>query len=207
MLLSLLRRCFTDVALVHEDEFDCLASQLLHSFSKLTNLCTILLIGGRQMPRQQGAQRIHRCVHLATFASLSPVIARTTSTSRCRLQGPAIQDGSRGLPAAPFGFPRASNADCRRWHQSSLPPTERSRLLIDDIPGRQVIGHHPPRSTYSCDQAQAIHYFAQAVGALPGIFGQQRQVGSDKGLFVLAHISRVRGLWSCHPPFYHLLDV
>jgi predicted lipid-binding transport protein (Tim44 family) len=48
-----------------------------------------------------------------------------------------------------------------------------------------------PRRACSCNPAQAIEHFAQAIGALSSIFGQQRQVRSDKGPFVVAHISRV----------------
>ena len=79
--------------------------------------------------------------------------------------------------------------------------------LIDDIPGRQVIGHQPPGCACSCDPAQAVEDFAQAVGALPCIFWQQRQVRSDKDPFVVAHIGWVGSSCSCHTPFYHLLDI
>jgi hypothetical protein len=46
-------------------------------------------------------------------------------------------------------------------------------LLVDNVLGRQIIGHHPPGSACSCDPAQAVKHVTQAVGTLPSIFGQQ----------------------------------
>ena len=80
-------------------------------------------------------------------------------------------------------------------------------LLIDDVPGRQIIGHHAPGGAGSHNPAQAVEDFAEAVGALSGVFGQQDQVRHDKGPFFVTDIAWIRGSWRYHPPFYHFFDL
>ncbi len=127
----------------------------------------------------------------APLASPGPVIARTAPTFRRRRPRATIQDGGRGLSVAPFGFTQqetqvvdeGGKAACRH------PVLD---LLIDDVPRRQVIRHHAPGRTCSCDPAQAVEDFAQAVGTLPGTFGHQRQVRHDEGPFFVADVSWIR---------------
>lgn len=170
VLLGLSRRDVARIALVHKGEFDRLAGHLLHGLSKLAHLRTILLVSRSDQQSQQVAQRIDGRMYFAAFVPLGSIIARMATTFRRRLQGATIKDGCRGLPAATPGFAQEQaqivNEGCKAaCRQPAL------GLLIDDVPGWQIIGHHAPGGTCSRDPTQAIEDFAQAVGALSGVFG------------------------------------
>jgi len=73
MLFGLLDRCITGVSLINEGEFARLASRLLHCLSQLAHLRTVLLIGKRDMQRQQMTQGIDRQMHLLPKLCLAPL--------------------------------------------------------------------------------------------------------------------------------------
>jgi hypothetical protein len=57
-----------------------------------------------------------------------------------------------------------------RQYIISKPPAFSQRslgLLVDRVPGRQVVGHHPPGGSRAGNVAQAVEHFAQRVLA-PG---------------------------------------
>ena len=70
------------------------------------------------------------------------------------------------------------------------------RLLIDDRPGRDVVGHHPPGLTASYDVTHAVEDLAQVMLPLRGILAQQRQVRRDEVQLLVRDITRIR--LPCH---------
>jgi uncharacterized protein (DUF3084 family) len=112
------------------------------------------------------------------------------ATFRRRLQGSTIKDGGAGLALAAFDSAQeqAQIMD-QRFKAACRQPA--LYLLIDNVAGRQVVRHHAPGRSSAHDPAQPIENFSQFVLSLPGIFGQQGQVRSDEGLFLVADITWV----------------
>jgi hypothetical protein len=60
------------------------------------------------------------------------------------------------------------------------------RLLINVLPGRQVMGHHAPLAAATHDVAQRVEKLAQRIVPLGRIFLHQHQVGTAKVPFCIA---------------------
>jgi hypothetical protein len=65
-------------------------------------------------------------------------------------------------------------------------------LLVDDVPRRQVVGHHPPLHAGADDEAQPVEDLAQAMLPLGGSLVHQRQIGDDESPLVVGHVAGVR---------------
>jgi hypothetical protein len=119
-----------------------LPCHLLHGLRQCADLGAVLLIGGSDQERQQMAQGIHRHRHLTTFAPPGSIIASMLPTFGGRLQRPTSKDRRRGLPVSALRFmQQQSEIAHQRLEATRGPPP--LRLLRDNVPGRQVIGHHP----------------------------------------------------------------
>src|ERR1043165_5311204 len=72
-------------------------------------------------------------------------------------------------------------------------------LLINHLPRRQVMRHHPPHSTHLHQIPQRIEYLAQGVDPLWGTFAHQREIADTKRPFFIADITRITFSSSVHP--------
>ena len=61
-------------------------------------------------------------------------------------------------------------------------------LLIDHLPGRQIVRQSAPRTARPHHVAQAVKHLAQRVNALTAILRQQTQVGTHEQPLLVAHI-------------------
>src|SRR5450759_2657292 len=103
LLFGLLSRHFARVSLIDKGQFHRVPGDVLHGLSQFAYLGTVLFIGGRDMQRQQMAQRINCQMHLAPFTSFRSIVACSMSTFWARLQRPAIEDCCRWLFLSSFG--------------------------------------------------------------------------------------------------------
>src|SRR6266568_5310259 len=87
----------TGVSLIHESQLHAVSCYLLHGGSQLAHLSPILLIGRRDMQRQQMPQGIDSQMNFAAFAPLGSIVASAMPTFGTRLQRPTIKNGCRGL--------------------------------------------------------------------------------------------------------------
>lgn len=66
-------------------------------------------------------------------------------------------------------------------------------LLIDQGPGREVMGNEPPGSSGADHPARGIEDLTQVMPALASIQREKREVGRNKGPFLITDIGRVGG--------------
>src|SRR5829696_4919962 len=66
------------------------------------------------------------------------------------------------------------------------------RLLVDGLPGWQVVWHIAPGGASAYDPAQPVEHLAKLVGALGSIFADQRQIGSHEGPLFVGNVARIR---------------
>jgi hypothetical protein len=191
MLFGRLLRFVAGIASIHVGQFHMLSGDFLHGGGQFPNLSAILLVGWRHQKRKQVPQRIDGHMDLAALAPLGPIIASPVPAFRRRGPRAAIKDRGAGMALAPFDSTQqeAQIMDDSRKSASGQPALRR---LLDDVPGRQVMGHHPPARSCAHDPAQAVQHFSQLIVSLPGIFGQQRQIRGHKGPFIVGHIRRIR---------------
>ena len=67
-----------------------------------------------------------------------------------------------------------------------------SRLLVDRLPQREIVRQHPPGGARAHDPPQGVEGLAQVVDALGSVLSEQREVGGDEGLFLIARVCGVR---------------
>jgi hypothetical protein len=185
-----LGRSVSSIGLVDKGHLHRLAGGLLHPLRQLAHLGAILLIGRRDQQGQQMPQRIDRHMHFAAFAPLGTIIARMAATLGRRLQHAAIENGGSGLAFAPFDSAQ-QQAQVLHHRLEGAGRQPALRLLINDVPGRQIMRHHAPSRSRAHHPAQAVIHFSQAILSLSGILGQQRQIRRDESPFVVAHITWV----------------
>src|SRR3954469_19610106 len=65
------------------------------------------------------------------------------------------------------------------------------RLLVNNVPGWQIIGHHPPKTTRPHDIPQGVEDFPQRIFPLRSLLLHERKVRSTEGPFFIAHIRRI----------------
>jgi hypothetical protein len=190
MLFGGLSGIFAGIALIDESDFDRFAGLGLNSFRQFGDLCAILFIGGRHAQGQQMSERIDRQVDFIAFPAFGAVIACPSATFRSRLQSPAIKDGGGRLVLPTRGDPQdgAQIVD-QRFEDASFHPAP--GLLIDDVPGRQVVGQPTPLGACPHNPAEAIKNFAQRILALWRGFGHQRQVWGDQRPFRIADVTGI----------------
>ena len=80
--------------------------------------------------------------------------------------------------------------------------SQRSCLLVDRLPTREVVRQHAPLRPGAHQPAQAVVDLAQVVFVLQGIRRDQAQIGRDKRLFIVGHIGRIGLACGAHTPFY-----
>jgi hypothetical protein len=69
------------------------------------------------------------------------------------------------------------------------------RLLVDGLPGWEVVGQHPPGGAGPHDPPQGVEDLAQVVGALGRVSADQGEVGGDEGPLLVGNVAWVR--FSC----------
>src|SRR3954447_11370796 len=128
---------------------------------------------------------------LEPFLRLAPSYPARSPLSRCGAERAAVQDGGTGLGVSTCGQAEdhAQVVGQGLEHTSGQPTL---RLLVDCRPGRQVIGHGPPRNAVPDDVAQAIEQLAERIPALTGILTQQDQVWRDERPFFIGDVRGVR---------------
>src|SRR5262249_48791096 len=92
VLLSCLRGVFAGVALIDKGDLDRFAGLGLSSFRKLSDVGTVLFIGGCHAQSEQMPERIARQMALIAFPAFGPVVASASATLGRRLQSPAVKD-------------------------------------------------------------------------------------------------------------------
>jgi len=194
------------IACVPIRQFHLLAGDLLHRLRQFPNLIAVLFIGRGDAQRQQVSQRIHRCMDLAAFAFLGPVVAAAVAALRRGLLRPAVHDhrAGRGVPAGQHAQQRAQIFR-HRFKTSGLEPAP--RLLIDRGPGRQIVRQHPPFTPGARQPAQAVEEFAQGVLALRRVCLHQRQVRHAEVPFLIGHIAQIGLSFIAHPQRNAQLDL
>ena len=152
----------------------------------------------------QKPQGINRKVRFAAFASPGAIIIGAFTTFRTGLQCSAVKSGGAGLffPACCQPQQGAQVVDHRFKHTCLQPALG---LLVDPIPGWQIVGHHAPGYATPHDIAQAIEDFAQGMIALWRFFRHQCQVGGDKCPFFVTYVTVVG--FSGHTPYYSNLTL
>ena len=148
MLFGCLNWHIADVALINEGNLNLLSRHFLHRCRQLAHLSPIVSIGWCHQQNQQMSQRINRNMHLASFAPFGSIIAAIASTFRRRLQGPAVEKGSTGLSFATLDAAQ-QQAQVVDYDLETAYRQPVLGLLIDNIPGRQVVQQHPPSGSGS----------------------------------------------------------
>jgi hypothetical protein len=67
-----------------------------------------------------------------------------------------------------------------------------SALLVNHLPGREVLGQVAPRRTGACDPVQAVEDIAEVRYPLAGVLGKQTKIGDQEGPFGIRNIA---GVW------------
>ena len=65
-------------------------------------------------------------------------------------------------------------------------------LLIDHLPGREVLGEVTPRGAAAYHPAEGIEDVAEVVDTLSGVLGQQAEIGADEVPLGVGSIAGVR---------------
>jgi len=101
VLLGALGGIWARVALIDIGQFYMLAGDLLHGLGRCADRCAILLVGRRDVQRQQVAQRIDGRVYLRSLTPLGPIVTGPRARLRRRLQSAAVEDHRSRLGPAP----------------------------------------------------------------------------------------------------------
>ena len=139
------------------------------------------------------SQGVHRQVRLRPSLALGPVVAGAPFGAALgrRLQGPTVQDCGAGLGRPPR---------CHTQHLSEVMDDRLEAfgsnpalgLLVDGLPGRQVMRQHPPGRAGASQIAQTIEEFSEVVPPLGRIGRHQGQVRGGEGPLVIGHVTGVR---------------
>ena len=191
VFLGRLGRCFSCVSLIHERYLYTLSCFLLHGLSKLCYLSSLLLVGRSRVHREQMSQSIYCHMHLRPFPPLVPVVSGSLSTLWSRLQRATIKDSRSWLRVSAFSeSEHHSQVVDHSLETAGLNPA--MSLLVDCMPGRQIVSHHPPGGSCPYYPPESTEHFPQRVFPLWSIFGHQRQVRCDEAPLLVADITRVR---------------
>src|SRR5215475_9397921 len=109
-------------------------------------------------------------MNLIAFSAFRPIVASAPSALWSGLHRPAIKNrGSRHfLPT--FGDPQhGAQIMDESLKNFCLEPS--LRLLINNIPRRQIVRHHAPRRSGADDPSQAVKNLAQGMLTLWSVFG------------------------------------
>src|SRR5215203_466579 len=130
-------------------------------------------------------------MYLRALLALVSVVAAPRAALGGRPKLAREHYGRRGL-GRPF-FRKAQKyaqiLDHLLEHSRFYPPL---RLLVDRLPGGQVVGHVSPRRAGAYNPPQPVEDLAQVVVSLGSIFSDEREVrGEEVPLFV----GNVTGVW------------
>lgn len=99
------------------------------------------------------------CV-LFPFRRLAPSYPARPPDSKCRLQGSRIENGGRWLGRTVSAETRQGSQIMNHHFKNTPALIERSGLLKNGVPGRQIIGHHTPGRAGPDHPPETIKNFA-----------------------------------------------
>jgi hypothetical protein len=120
------------------------------------------------------------------------------TTLRGGLQRAAVEDDGAGI-----AFALQSHAQdgpqimSHRLEASGLDPAP--GLLIDNLPGRQIMRHHPPLSSHFNQVAKGVEGFPQWIHSLRCLLTHQSEITHAELPFLIAHIRRIIFSQLAHP--------
>src|SRR5215210_108225 len=123
------------------------------------------------------------------------------STLLCKVRASRIT--AVGLALRPLTRRSSTRKSCTMTSKQPA-SIQRSRLLLDCIPRRQIIGQHPPGSPGAHKVTQRIKHLPQRMLALRSVLLHQTQIWSHKFPFLIADITRIwlSKSFCTHPPLY-----
>ena len=136
-------------------------------------------------------ERVHRHVDLRAPAPFVAVVAGPTTALGGRLHRAAIEDGGGwlGLLAGGKAEDGAEVVDDGLEAAGGHPA---AALLVDHLPGGEVLGQVAPRRAGADDPPEAIEHIAEVVDALAGVLRKQAEIGDHEGPFGIRNIA---GVW------------
>ena len=144
------------------------------------------------------SQRVHRGVHLGAFALFVSVETRARSALGRGLQRAAVEDRGTGRVSALCGQAQEHPQIVRHGLEGAgADPT--LGLLLDDEPGRELMGHQAPGTTRADQPAQRVENLPQRMFALRRPLLHQREVRGTERPLLIAHISRITAIFVRHP--------
>jgi hypothetical protein len=137
--LGVLPGLLAGIAVVGPGELDRLAGGLLHYLAQHLHLGALLLVGRRDVYRQQVSERVDRQVHLAAFPALVAVVAGACPALAARLQGAAIEHHRARLALTAQGH-TDSRAQVHHHRLEAARLQSAPGLLIDRLPDGKSLG-------------------------------------------------------------------
>ena len=165
--------------MVDERQRDRVPRRLLDRLGQNADLNPVLLVGRRDMQRQQMAERVDRHVDPRALLPLVTVISGPGAALDSGLDRAAVECHGRRLGAAAVGEPE-DGAEVVDDGLEAVGGQPSAALLIDGLPGWEVLGEIAPGRTGTDDVSQAVEDIAERMLALAGILGKQAQIGDDE---------------------------
>ena len=187
------RRCglLAGITLIDKGDLGAFARLRLNGLGHPADFGAVVGICGRDMESQKVSERIDGQMQLRTFLAFGSLVSSARPALGRRAQGRAVDDrGGRLLGALRRKAKDHPQILGQRLEAPSAQPS--TRLLADDLPGRQVVGHPAPWGAGLHDIAQAIEDRAQGMDALTALFRKKRQVGRDKRPLLVGNVGRIR---------------
>jgi hypothetical protein len=182
---------FARVPLVNVSQSNVLASDLLELGRSLRSVRPVLLIGPRHMQCQSVAQGINGEMNCCSVSSHGAVPTGMGAPFGRTRERSAIEKGRRGLWFA-SGWEAQQFAPVLEvtLEQARLDPG--LGLVLDHVPGRQVVRQIAPRTAGFHHVPQTFKDFAQIIAALPDKRVHERQIGSYQGPLFVTDIGGIR---------------
>src|SRR5260221_2548702 len=132
---------------------------------------------------------------LRALASFVTIVAGAGSALRRRLHRAPVEDGGRRLHRA-RGQQAQHLAQIVREGFKDPGSDPALGLIIDGMPGRQIVGDHPPRATRPHHVTQGVEHRPQGMISLRRVGLHGRQIRSAKRPFFISDIALVTALVS-----------
>ena len=144
------------------------------------------------------AQGIDRRVDFGALPFLVPVKPCSATTLWSRLQRSTVHNDGTGLLVPIQRQPQhRSQIVGHRFEAPGFEPAV--GLLENNIPRREVVGHHSPRAAGPDKPAQPIKHFPQQMVSLRRVLFHQCQVRSTRTPLFITHITRIALSIQFHP--------
>ena len=130
------------VSLVDEGDLDAFARLGLNGLGDPADLGAVG-VGGCDMQSQKMAERIDGQMQLRPLLAFGSVISRASAALGGRAQGAAVDDGG-GRLLGPARGEAQDDAQILGQRLEAARAQPSPRLLVDNLPGRQIVGHPPP---------------------------------------------------------------